>query len=76
MKLSFKEVFKIKWDTSVYFLILANLITIALALIENWDFSVLLFIYWCQGAIIIFFCRILRGNNFNSVYVQRGLKGV
>ena len=65
-----KEIFKINWNSSVYLLILANLITIAFALIKNWDFSILLLIYWCQGAIIVLFTCIkvykLNKNNFSE----------
>ena len=43
------------FDASLWALILSNLIIIAWALIERWSLSPLMWIYWCQSAIIGFF---------------------
>lgn len=64
----FKDLFKIKWDSSLYFLIVTNIIVIIIATLEKWDTPTLLFIYWCQSVIIgIFsFIRILNLKNFTT----------
>ena len=42
-------------DSSLWALIVSNLAIIAWALIERWSLSPLMWIYWCQSAIIGFF---------------------
>jgi len=42
-------------DSSLWGLVTSNLIIIAWALIEGWSLSPLMWIYWCQSAIIGFF---------------------
>jgi hypothetical protein len=42
-------------DSSLAALVLANIITIVLAIIGNWDLSTVLFIYWAQSVVIGFF---------------------
>lgn len=38
--------------TSVYLLILANVVVITMAILDNWSFGNMLWIYWCQSVII------------------------
>ena len=45
-------------DIPLLFLILVNAATIVLALAENWDLGVLLFVYWFQSVIIGLFTAI------------------
>lgn len=42
-------------DRSVLFLLLSNLLTIVLALVQQWDVSSLLWIYWGQNLVIGYF---------------------
>lgn len=42
-------------DSSLWALITSNLVIIAWALLEGWSLSPLMWIYWCQSAIIGFF---------------------
>lgn len=51
-QIKLKNTFRFKWDFSVLFLIAANIITIILAITQNWSFLILFFIYWCQSVII------------------------
>jgi len=55
-------------DMSTLLLILSNVAVIFLALIENWDLSTIMFIYWCQSVIIGFFTffKILNLKNFTK----------
>ena len=51
---------KINWkDPSLWTLLLANLITIYFAVVENWNLSTVFLVYWTQSLIIGFF-NILR----------------
>jgi hypothetical protein len=52
MEVSLKDIFKIKWNLSLIFLIITNLIVIFLAVIQNWEYPIIFFIYWCQNIII------------------------
>lgn len=65
-KLELKRLISIKWDSSIYFLIAINLITIFLAVIQKWDLPIMLFIYWSQSVIIglFYFIKILNLKNF------------
>ena len=67
-KKGLKNLFKIKWDSSLYFLIATNIIIIILAVIKKFDFPTILFVYWCQSVIIGFFnfIRILSLKNFTE----------
>ncbi|MCX6801860.1 MAG: DUF6498-containing protein [Candidatus Diapherotrites archaeon] len=58
----------IHWDITAISLLAANLITICFAVVENWSLLTLVWIYWCQGAIIgIFnFIKILRLKEFSA----------
>src|SRR3989344_335336 len=53
---------------SFYVLLAANLITIMLAILEDWSFLTLLWIYWCQSIIIgVFaFYNIFTMRNFHT----------
>ena len=42
-------------DLSAWTLILTNLITISFAYINHWEFSTIIWVYWCQTLIIGFF---------------------
>ncbi|MFH1696004.1 MAG: DUF6498-containing protein [Candidatus Micrarchaeota archaeon] len=42
-------------DPSTLFLVIANLVTIFFAIIENWTLATIMFIYWTQSIIIGFF---------------------
>lgn len=42
-------------DPSLIFLVLANLVTLVLAVLENWSIETILWIYWYQSLIIGFF---------------------
>ncbi len=55
-------------DSSLVLLIIVNVITILLALAENWDLLTIIFIYWCQSIIICFFnvLKILSLKDFNK----------
>lgn len=45
-------------DPSLQALLAANIITIILAILENWDLATVLFVYWAQSIIIGFFAVI------------------
>jgi hypothetical protein len=45
-------------DTSLQALLAANIITIILAILENWDLATVLFVYWAQSIIIGIFAVI------------------
>lgn len=60
------------FDNSMRALIASNLVTLAIALIENWSLSVLLFIYWTQSVVIGAF-HIKRMLNLRS-FSTSGLK--
>jgi hypothetical protein len=55
-------------DLSAHSLILSNLVTIVLAVVQRWDISVLMWIYWCQSVIIGLsnFTRILTLREFST----------
>ena len=55
-------------DKSTLLLIISNIITIIIAVIENWDFVIILFVYWCQSVIIGFFAilKILNLKEFST----------
>ena len=55
-------------DSSTLFLVLSNLATMALALVEQWNLSVVLWIYWGQSVVIGFFNwrRILSLRQFST----------
>jgi len=53
--MSFLENFKLKWDISLVSLIFTNLIVIVLAVVQKWDLTVMVFLYFIQGLIIGFF---------------------
>lgn len=57
-----------KIDSSAISLIVSNLLTIIIAIIEKWDFRILVWIYWFQSVIIgVFnFIRILKLKNFTT----------
>ena len=59
---------KILNDRSTHLLIIANIITIIFAIVENWDFGIIIFVYWCQSIIIGFFgvLRILNLKKFTT----------
>jgi hypothetical protein len=55
-KRSIPVLFKRVWiDLSAWTLILTNLITIAFAYLNQWAFSTIIWVYWCQTLIIGFF---------------------
>ncbi len=58
----------IKNKQSVYFLILVNVLSIVLALVEKWDFVFIVFLFWAQSVIIgIFqFLKILNLEKFST----------
>lgn len=60
----------IRLDLSAITLILSNLLVISLALIQNWDISTLLWVYWIQSIIIGFFqfFRILSLKTFTAFF--------
>ncbi|MCX6751125.1 MAG: DUF6498-containing protein [Candidatus Pacearchaeota archaeon] len=68
MEASLKNPFKIKLSSSLYFLIITNLIVIFLAEIQKWDFPILFIIYWSQSVIIgLFdFIKILNLKNIKA----------
>jgi len=55
-------------DPSALSLIISNLVIILLAVVQKWDISVLMWIYWCQSVIIGFsnFARILSLQEFST----------
>ena len=57
-----------KFDRSVLFLILANLFTLAVAVVDHWKLSEVLWIYWGQSVIIGFYnwTRIRRLKHFST----------
>jgi hypothetical protein len=61
------------WSTSV--LIFSNIITIIFAIIENWDISIIMFIYWCQSVIIGIFTviKIVNLKNISTAGFAPGL---
>ena len=58
----------IRGDPSTLFLVLSNLATMAFALVERWDLSVVMWIYWGQSVVIGFFNwrRILSLRQFST----------
>lgn len=49
---------KVAFTPPVISLVLANLVTIGLAILENWDVLTVLFIFWAQSLIIGFFTTV------------------
>jgi len=68
MKNKLKEVPGINFNSSAYFLLIANIITIILAVTEKWSLITLLWIYWGQSVIIgIFnFVKIISLKDFDA----------
>lgn len=60
--------FDIKWDSSVLFLIFANIFAILIFFVQKWDFSNLLFLYWFQSVVIgVFYSiKIFTLKNFSA----------
>ena len=58
----------IRGDPSTLFLVLSNLATMAFALVEHWNLSVVMWIYWGQSVVIGFFNwrRILSLRQFST----------
>jgi hypothetical protein len=48
----------VTYDVPLVSLIVANLVTIGLAIFENWDLATVMFIYWAQSIVIGFFAAI------------------
>ena len=67
-----KNNFKLKPDSSIYSLIIANILILVLAIIENWSLGPLLIIYWWQSIIIgLFnFIKITRLKNFHTNHLK------
>ncbi|MEI7741989.1 MAG: DUF6498-containing protein [bacterium] len=65
MKLNYSAILR---DPSFWTLLLANLFTIRLAVLENWSFSTVIWVYWYQSVIIgLFnFLRILTLKEFST----------
>lgn len=55
-------------DTSLWFLLFSNIVTIFFVIIENWNLSTIILIYWFQSIIIGFFnfIRILQLKEFST----------
>ncbi|MFH1784132.1 MAG: DUF6498-containing protein [bacterium] len=55
-------------DTSLWPLLGSNLLTIIIAVLENWSLQTVMLVYWCQSVIIgiINFVRILNLKNFST----------
>lgn len=55
-------------DLSLWFLLFSNIVTIFLAIIENWNLSTIMWVYWFQSATIGFFnfIRILQLKEFST----------
>ncbi|MBU1149017.1 hypothetical protein KKI23_02905 [Patescibacteria group bacterium] len=56
------------FDQSLIWLVLANLVTIILAVVQGWDFTIVVWVYWAQSVIIGWFnfVRILKLENFST----------
>ena len=65
---SVKNKKKLRFDRSVWILILSNLFVIALAVYEKWDIGVLMWIYWSQSVAIgiLNFLKIINLRNFTT----------
>jgi hypothetical protein len=63
-----KPVNYLRFDSSTFSLIAANIITLIIAVLQHWSLITLLWIYWFQSIIIGFFnfIRILRLKKFNT----------
>ena len=63
---------KLKPDSSIYSLIIANILILVLAIIEDWSLGPLLIIYWWQSVIIgVFnFIKITRLKNFHTNHLK------
>jgi hypothetical protein len=53
--MNFSEKLKLKWDLSLFSLVITNIIVIILAIIQKWDFPILFSVYIAQTQIIAFF---------------------
>lgn len=53
--MSFLEKLKLRWDLSLFSLVITNIIVIVLAIIQKWDFTILFSVYIAQTQIIAFF---------------------
>ncbi len=55
-------------DLSLWFLLFSNIVTIFLAMTENWNLSTIIWVYWFQGITIGFFnfIRILQLREFST----------
>ena len=60
-------------DLSAWALILTNLITISFAYVQQWAFSTIIWVYWCQTLIIGFFAflRVIRLTDISYHGVER-----
>jgi hypothetical protein len=58
----------IRLDSSAWFLIGTNFLTIFLAISQHWNFANVLFLFWCQSAIIglFSFFKIISLKNFTT----------
>ncbi|MBX4198404.1 hypothetical protein KW782_03665 [Candidatus Parcubacteria bacterium] len=77
----FKKYYPDLRDPSTLSLILSNILTIVLAIVQNWDFLTTLLVYWSQSVIIGFFCYLrmrslknftTEGLTFNGIPVPEG----
>jgi len=50
--MSVLEKFKLKWDLPLFSLIVTNIIVIILAIVQNWDYPTLIYLYLAQSVII------------------------
>lgn len=57
---------KIKFDSSLIFLILTNLMVLFLAVTQQWNYPILFFIYWCQSVTIGLF-NIIKFLNLKNI---------
>jgi len=53
--MSFLEKLKLRWDLSLFSLVITNIIVIVIAIIQKWDFPILFSVYIAQTQIIAFF---------------------
>jgi len=60
------------YDLSLWFLLFSNIVTIYFAITENWDLSVIVWVYWFQSITIGFFnfIRILQLKEFSTENFQ------
>ncbi|HOW29622.1 MAG TPA: DUF6498-containing protein [archaeon] len=53
--MNFSEKLKLRWDLSLFSLVITNIIVIVIAIIQKWDFPILFSVYIAQTQIIAFF---------------------